>query len=1149
MGNDDASVKVAVRVRPFNQREKDRNAKMIIKMEGAKTTITNPADGATKAFTFDYSYYSHEGFETQDDGLMVPANPNTKGYADQTLVFNNLGKLVLDNAFEGYNTSLFAYGQTGSGKSYSMVGYGANKGIVPMACDHLFRRVVEGQSDTQRYEVTFSMLEIYNEAIRDLLTTSNPPGGLKVRENPKVGVYVDKLTHAAVASYEDIDKRTEEGTKNRTVAATNMNATSSRAHTVITIMFSQITKQDDSGAATEKKSKINLVDLAGSERADSTGATGDRLKEGSAINQSLSALGNVISALADISMGKKKVFVPYRNSVLTRILQDALGGNSKTIMIAALSPADINYEETLSTLRYADRAKKIKNKAVVNENPTEKLIRELKEENAKLMAMLKEAGGDPSALAALMAKGGGGEGGGEGGEGGGGGGGAPMTEEEKEKMRAEMEKEMEEKLAENARMMEEMQKSWQDKLAEAQSSGFDTEGTGPSTNKEKETVPHIANLNEDPALAGMITHFLRNEKHMVGRKDAEPDIPLSGLSILKDHALVIKEGEDEEAKFFIELAVPKAKVLVNGQQITERTEIFHRDRILFGSNHMYTLVLPHVAKKQAEELGEDDEPLPPIDWEFAQREIAKAQGFDTGDDSMKGKTAEEIEQQLINNDIVKLIPLVNEANAISEELGKAVEFQIKLMRVKGKTEVQVKMTDTHTNTTIMWNRDKFLNRSYLMREMYQRFYEEGITDIEQEKDPFWDQVGASQIGTAFVQLNALSYLLSVEDSAQILDYKGKSEGTLRVELLPCDEEGNHEDFNDFVEEPEELVGKTLYFLFRIPYARGLAEKYTKDVHCQFKWYLEEEVHKTKLISDTINPEFGFEKLFKIDVVTEALLRYLEGEEIGIEVWGEQVEKNVNVPRPGTSMSMRSGRAGSQSSAMVGRFTEEEVEDMQAELALAKTELKQLKEKEAEGAAATGAGGDDAASKEEAEKLRLELDNLKKENEELKSARAPAADEGDKKEGAGEDVSAQVKAKEEEIEKIRKELEEAKAETEKMKKAAVAGTAGGAVVGAAGGAAVATAVDSGDGENAAKGETPGGGEEKLRKELEEARKAKEEAEKLAKKQKDDLDQLAKLLKDALPTSDAVGDYAHKAKAILNVEGEVTPRPKSKACSIM
>eukprot|EP00163_Fabomonas_tropica_P030976 TRINITY_DN720_c0_g1_i7.p1 TRINITY_DN720_c0_g1~~TRINITY_DN720_c0_g1_i7.p1 ORF type:complete len:1144 (+),score=535.15 TRINITY_DN720_c0_g1_i7:680-4111(+) len=1138
------SVKVAVRVRPFNTREKGFNSKCIIKMEGKATTITNPEDQQTKTFSFDFSYWSHDGFDDIDGVLTA----NTPKYATQRTVFDDLGVNVLNNAYKGFNCSLFAYGQTGSGKSYSMVGYGKNVGIVPITCDELFKRIETNENEKMAFEVTVSMLEIYNEQVRDLLNIKiNPPGGLKVRESPKTGVYVDKLTPLPVSSYAAIDKAIENGTTNRTVASTAMNATSSRAHTVVTITFVQ--KETTDIGVSEKKSKINLVDLAGSERADSTGATGDRLKEGSAINQSLSALGNVISALADISMGKKKVFVPYRNSVLTRILQDALGGNSKTIMIAALSPADINYEETLSTLRYADRAKKIKNKAVVNENPTEKLIRELKEENAKLMAMLKEAGGDPSALAALMAKGGGGEGGGEGGEGGGGGGGAPMTEEEKEKMRAEMEKEMEEKLAENARMMEEMQKSWQDKLAEAQSSGFDTEGTGPSTNKEKETVPHIANLNEDPALAGMITHFLRNEKHMVGRKDAEPDIPLSGLSILKDHALVIKEGEDEEAKFFIELAVPKAKVLVNGQQITERTEIFHRDRILFGSNHMYTLVLPHVAKKQAEELGEDDEPLPPIDWEFAQREIAKAQGFDTGDDSMKGKTAEEIEQQLINNDIVKLIPLVNEANAISEELGKAVEFQIKLMRVKGKTEVQVKMTDTHTNTTIMWNRDKFLNRSYLMREMYQRFYEEGITDIEQEKDPFWDQVGASQIGTAFVQLNALSYLLSVEDSAQILDYKGKSEGTLRVELLPCDEEGNHEDFNDFVEEPEELVGKTLYFLFRIPYARGLAEKYTKDVHCQFKWYLEEEVHKTKLISDTINPEFGFEKLFKIDVVTEALLRYLEGEEIGIEVWGEQVEKNVNVPRPGTSMSMRSGRAGSQSSAMVGRFTEEEVEDMQAELALAKTELKQLKEKEAEGAAATGAGGDDAASKEEAEKLRLELDNLKKENEELKSARAPAADEGDKKEGAGEDVSAQVKAKEEEIEKIRKELEEAKAETEKMKKAAVAGTAGGAVVGAAGGAAVATAVDSGDGENAAKGETPGGGEEKLRKELEEARKAKEEAEKLAKKQKDDLDQLAKLLKDALPTSDAVGDYAHKAKAILNVEGEVTPRPKSKACSIM
>jgi len=345
-------VKVAVRVRPFNKREKERNAKLVIEMIGPLTQIKDPDNPGNppKEFTFDFSYWSHDCFKEDDGGYLVPDGPK---YASQRMVFDNLGKGVLNNAVEGFNCSLFAYGQTGAGKSYSMVGYGVNKGIVPITCDELFKIIEANQDTNMKYEVTFSMLEIYNEQVRDLLTKDNPKGGLQVRQNPKEGsFYVQNLKKVAVGSYIEIEKRTEEGTSNRTVAATQMNATSSRAHTVVTIVFSQISK-NEAGQETKKTSVINLVDLAGSERADSTGATGDRLKEGANINKSLSSLGNVISALADLSMGKKKVLVPYRDSVLTKLLQNALGGNSKTIMIAALSPADINYDETLSTLRYS----------------------------------------------------------------------------------------------------------------------------------------------------------------------------------------------------------------------------------------------------------------------------------------------------------------------------------------------------------------------------------------------------------------------------------------------------------------------------------------------------------------------------------------------------------------------------------------------------------------------------------------------------------------------------------------------------------------------------------------------------------------------------------------------------------------------------
>lgn len=211
---------------------------------------------------------------------------------------------MLNNAFEGFNACLFAYGQTGSGKSYSVVGYGENKGIVPRACEEIFKRINDYKNDTTKRiecQVTVSMIEIYNEQVQDLFTKApqRPKGGLRIREDPKKGVYVEQVQNAPVDSYEAIDRKLQEGNENRTIGQTNMNATSSRAHTVNQIIFKQRHLNMETGKPErELVSNINFVDLAGSERAESTGATGDRLKEGTKINQSLSILGRVIGVLA-----------------------------------------------------------------------------------------------------------------------------------------------------------------------------------------------------------------------------------------------------------------------------------------------------------------------------------------------------------------------------------------------------------------------------------------------------------------------------------------------------------------------------------------------------------------------------------------------------------------------------------------------------------------------------------------------------------------------------------------------------------------------------------------------------------------------------------------------------------------------------------
>ncbi|KAG3282121.1 kinesin family member 1B, transcript variant X2 [Ictidomys tridecemlineatus] len=378
-----ASVKVAVRVRPFNSRETSKESKCIIQMQGNSTSIINPKNPkeAPKSFSFDYSYWSH-------------TSPEDPCFASQNRVYNDIGKEMLLHAFEGYNVCIFAYGQTGAGKSYTMMGKQeeSQAGIIPQLCEELFEKINDNCNEEMSYSVEVSYMEIYCERVRDLLNPKNK-GNLRVREHPLLGPYVEDLSKLAVTSYTDIADLMDAGNKARTVAATNMNETSSRSHAVFTIVFTQKKHDSETNLSTEKVSKISLVDLAGSERADSTGAKGTRLKEGANINKSLTTLGKVISALAEVSKKKKKTdFIPYRDSVLTWLLRENLGGNSRTAMVAALSPADINYDETLSTLRYADRAKQIKCNAVINEDPNAKLVRELKEEVTRLKDLLRAQG-------------------------------------------------------------------------------------------------------------------------------------------------------------------------------------------------------------------------------------------------------------------------------------------------------------------------------------------------------------------------------------------------------------------------------------------------------------------------------------------------------------------------------------------------------------------------------------------------------------------------------------------------------------------------------------------------------------------------------------------------------------------------------------
>ncbi|GMH83472.1 hypothetical protein TrVE_jg1056 [Triparma verrucosa] len=377
-------VKVAVRCRPMSKREEQLGSKTCLEILPEKAQVKimdlkNENDDP-KLFTFDHAYGSE---------------------SVQPQVYTDLGSPLLERALDGINGTIFAYGQTGSGKTWTMMGIESDPGLIPQLNMDLFKRadeIKQGESKeggdctvTVDFMLTASYIEIYNEVIMDLLN----PGGKKldIRESPEKGVYVQGVCEVVCQSSSDIMKLVKQGGAVRRVAATQMNQESSRSHSCFTIKMEKRTleKTDEKTKTTMLTSKINLVDLAGSERASKTGATGSTLKEGAAINKSLMALGTVINALGEIAKGKS-VHIPYRDSKLTRLLQESLGGNSSTLMIAALSPADYNHSETLGTLNYAKRVKLVENKVEKNEDVKEKEIRQLKEEIEALRAQLQKGG-------------------------------------------------------------------------------------------------------------------------------------------------------------------------------------------------------------------------------------------------------------------------------------------------------------------------------------------------------------------------------------------------------------------------------------------------------------------------------------------------------------------------------------------------------------------------------------------------------------------------------------------------------------------------------------------------------------------------------------------------------------------------------------
>ncbi|XP_077320691.1 stAR-related lipid transfer protein 9 [Lithobates pipiens] len=571
-----ANVRVALRVRPLSKREIAEGTRIILNVDDKIARIRNikldyRADGCGDPrerfmeFGFDYCYCS--------------VDPDDPKYASQEVVFQDLGTTVLSEAIKGYNVCLFAYGQTGSGKTYTMMGTPTSIGLTPRICEGLFCYNADPLGTASSFRIEVSFLEIYKERVRDLLHQGDQkkPYTLRVREHPEKGPYVQGLSQHVVTSYEQVVALLEEGMENRITAATHIHDASSRSHAIFTIQYTQAILEDN--LPSEITSKVNLVDLAGSERA-SPNYCKDRLTEGSNINRSLVTLGIVISALAhnsqmssscqsinsiisdgdsgiqgsspsgsSISGSKRQPFVPYRDSILTWLLKDSLGGNSKTIMIATVSPASNSYNETISTLRYASNAKNIINKPRVNEDTNVKLIRELREEINRLKAMLRNF-----ELRAI----------------------SPAFSEERDGNLTEL-------VRQNELKIEQLTKDWTDKWTD-KAALMEQYNVDIDHGKARVTIdsglPHLIAMDDDILSTGVVIYQLKEGTTNIGKGDH--DIVLQGECIERDHCII------ENNFGVVELRpIPGALCTVNGQEVADVCRLCQGAVIVLGKTHKF----------------------------------------------------------------------------------------------------------------------------------------------------------------------------------------------------------------------------------------------------------------------------------------------------------------------------------------------------------------------------------------------------------------------------------------------------------------------------------------------------------------------------------------------------------------------------------
>ncbi|CEM07092.1 unnamed protein product [Vitrella brassicaformis CCMP3155] len=832
-----STIKVAVRVRPLNQREKklkdlnciaisDDSTTLVVQHEGAPVdeggglpllavggaAVSFGGDGENR-FTFDHVL--DESVEQHD-------------------VYDNLGAELIDNALGGYNATIFAYGQTSAGKSFTILGPPSNPGILPRVCKTLFERV-EAQNEafsrgdpscTDECKVQASYLEIYNERLHDLLSPDKPASGplaaappvLDIYSHPVFGVYIPELTEPAVKTYDDVDRLLQFGSKKRTVSATNLNAMSSRSHTVFTLTVQQIPRDRKKGVA--KFARLHIIDLAGSERTEKSKTGGERQVEGSFINKSLTTLGMVISRLAEmqeqqerdskttgspkrpslapgrpslkrskavVNVGATSIHIPYRNSKLTYILSDSLGGNSRTCMIACISPALSNVSETLSTLRFATRVKKITNKPKLNVTESDKLVADLKSEIAQLRQQLEDAkkttaiGGELPMLADMRNE-------------------LRNRETLVNKLQAgDAEKEAADLASRQLHLLQELG------LGPSGGGGVGVAFTSPFGD-----MPYLLNISDDPMLCGTLMYFIKPEAPgedvdttqgtTIGTAE-DATIVLRGLGL---HLMSCRIVNDANTR--LTLIPEDAKVMVNGRVVPKgvRHLLRNHDRIVIGRAFVFRVIIPSAIAAAAEsptqvarrddgsEEGEDAVDMSKVLSEILVDETAVSRAVEYANllqDRIGFKKAQSFLERF-----KEIIALVDEANEITQEMRSEDRLSMTARVLSDPFDysddapaIVVRLSrhseEGMVEPVCMWDTVEFLSRLDLMRNAYHEYCEEGVWEKGPlESDP-WMQVSLVELEASVADIKAKVWLEAEAAMKLFVEERRKEKTTQQREQL------------------------------------------------------------------------------------------------------------------------------------------------------------------------------------------------------------------------------------------------------------------------------------------------------------------------------------------------------------------------------